>query len=57
MNTKQQRTSVSSNQRSKPSYGRLGRNPHKCTRVLHLRHRNQSSDGNSSNDHRNEVTT
>lgn len=54
MNAKRQRTSVSRNQRSKPSYGRLGRNPHKCTRVLHLRHRNQSS--NSSNDHRNEVT-
>jgi hypothetical protein len=46
MNTKQHRTSVSSNQRSKPSYGRLGRNPHKCTRVLHLRHRNQSSNRN-----------
>jgi hypothetical protein len=53
MNTNPQQKSMSSNQRSKPSYGRLGRNPHKCTKVLHLRHRNQST---VSNDRRNEVT-
>jgi hypothetical protein len=53
MNTNPQRTTISSNQRSKPSYGRLGRNPHKCTRVLHLRYRNQSG---SAKNHRNEIT-